>query len=195
MPIPLAGGAESRLNHRRHPNIHICGNPATGKTSLARKIAECSDHLTYIDLGREGKSKGCIEGHDEQLDCDILDYEKLADAMTPDMENGGNVVDWIHADFWEPSSLIDLIVVLTCDNTILFDRYKVRNYGERKIEQNIDSEIMQEIVSETQDYYKGEDASSQSTTLTILKSDTEDDMKSNLSRVKLWVERWQPNPW
>lgn len=192
--MPIVSERE-RVSVRKQPNIHICGNPATGKTTLAKKLATKFEGLSYVDLGKEGMSRGCIEGRDDKLDCDILDYEKLADLMVPDLEKGGKVLDWIHSDLWEPPSLIDLVVVLTCNNTVLFDRYVDRDYNERKIEQNTDSEIMQEIVSETREYYEPEDADEeeQSTKIMVLKSDTDTDMEHNLKSIFDWIEDHKPS--
>lgn len=193
MPTLTSADSTAGSSSRLHPNIHICGNPGTGKTSFARKVAEKFENLNYVDLGKEAKSRGCIESRDDELDCDVVDHDKLAEAMEPELKVGGKVLDWIHADFWNPD-LLDLVVVLTCDNTILFDRYKTRGYNERKIEQNMDSEIMQEIVLETQEYYEGSDAGDggSSTVVTMLKSDTDADMENNLDRISTWIKRWKP---
>lgn len=196
MPFPRAAEAGPGDSVLSHPNIHFCGNPATGKTTLAKKVAEKFDYFEYLDLGREGQDRGCIDGRDEALQCDILDYDKLHDALVPSMRQGGKIVDWIHADFWDPIELVQLVVVLTCDNTVLYDRYKARNYNEKKIEQNIDSEIMQEIVSETREYYESSESEDERHAVPLvmtLKGDSEDDMTKNLESIVSWIEQWHAN--
>jgi DNA-binding MarR family transcriptional regulator len=48
----------------------------------------------------------------------------------------------------------DLVVVLTTDNTILYDRLEKRGYSERKISENIECEIMNVIVEEARESYR-----------------------------------------
>ena len=47
----------------------------------------------------------------------------------------------------------DLIVVLTCDNTILYDRLIARNYKLNKIQENVQCEIMKIVLDEAFDNY------------------------------------------
>lgn len=107
------------------------------------------------------------------------------------MEAGGNIVDYMHAnDFWPQHGLIDLVVTLRTNNTILFDRYKVREYNNKKIEQNIDCEIMNDIGIENKEYYQPENEDASATVVELI-SDDRRDMKRNVDALVEWVGRWQ----
>ena len=106
--------------------------------------------------------------------------------MTPDLQAGGNIIDWMHADFWPLDGTLDLIILLRASNTSLYDRYKSRGYAEQKIQQNLDCEIMNDIGVELEEYL-GEDFSQMKLEL---HSDTEKDMEGNLQTVKAWITNW-----
>lgn len=66
---------------------------------------------------------------------------------------GGNIVEYHGCDFF-PERWFHLVFVIQCDNTILYDRLKKRNYKENKIKENIECEIFQTILEEAQDSYE-----------------------------------------
>ena len=49
--------------------------------------------------------------------------------------------------------MIDLVCVVRCDNKILYDRLKARGYAEKKLQENLDCEIMEVLVQEARDAY------------------------------------------
>lgn len=108
-------------------------------------------------------------------------------------------MDYMHADFWPDTSLIDLVVTMRTDNTTLYDRYTERGYSQRKIEENIDCEIMDVIGAGNREYFGGVDEdgdrtvpdSELTTTLLDLRSDADSDMKANIKILVKWVEKWQ----
>ena len=61
-----------------------------------------------------------------------------------------------------------------------------RNYPEAKLQENLDSEIMEVLLQEARDSYDEE-------IIVELKSDTTDEMESNVERVEAWVEAWRKN--
>lgn len=69
------------------------------------------------------------------------------------MAKGGNLVEYHGCDFF-PERWFQLVFVIQCDNTILYDRLKKRNYKEKKIKENIECEIFQTILEEAYDSYK-----------------------------------------
>lgn len=77
---------------------------------------------------------------------------QLLDFLEPQMSLGGNIVEYHGCDFF-PERWFQLVFVLQCDNTILCDRLKKRNYKEKKIKENIECEIFHTILEEAQDSY------------------------------------------
>jgi adenylate kinase len=77
-----------------------------------------------------------------------------------------------------------LVVVLRADTATLYDRLTARGYGARKLDQNMDAEIMQVLLDEARGAFDEE-------VVVELKSNTMDDLDANVERVALWVEQWK----
>lgn len=61
----------------------------------------------------------------EEFDVPEFDEDMLLDELTPMVENGGYVIDF-HTSSIFPEDWIQLVVLLRCNNTVLFDRLKER---------------------------------------------------------------------
>lgn len=97
--------------------------------------------------------------------------------------DGGYILDWHACDLF-PERWIDLVIVLRCDSTLLYDRLTARGYTGKKLEENMDSEIMQVLLDEARESYKEE-------IVVELKSESTEDVEGNLERVEAWVENWK----
>jgi adenylate kinase len=73
--------------------------------------------------------------------------------------------------------------VLRTDSTLLYDRLVARKYAARKIEENMDAEIMQVLLEEARGAYDGE-------IVVELRSDEVGDLDKNVERMAEWVKRW-----
>jgi adenylate kinase len=58
------------------PNILITGTPGAGKTHFAKEIAEKFD-LKFLEISKIVQENSFTDGFDEQLDCPILDEDKV----------------------------------------------------------------------------------------------------------------------
>lgn len=74
--------------------------------------------------------------------------------------------------------------MLRCDSTTLYDRLTARGYKDKKLEENIDAEIMQVLLDEARESYAEE-------IVVELKSETAEDIEGNLGRIEQWVEQWK----
>lgn len=127
------------------------------------------------------------------------------------MKAGGCLIDW-HACEVFPESWIDLVVVLRVDSTTLYDRLKERyvtcchqlagffspcitalrltgslsNYADAKLQENLDSEIMEVLLQEAREAYDPE-------IVIELTSNSSDEMESNVDRIEAWVKQWISN--
>lgn len=129
----------------------------------------------------------------------------MLDTIEDEVKQGGYIIDWHACDLF-PKSWIDLVVVLRVDSTILYDRLKARfvalpllnifswaganllrlcrNYPENKLQENLDSEIMEVLLQEARDSYNEE-------IVVELRSDDSDEMEANVERIGSWVKQWR----
>ncbi|KAK6541583.1 factor activating pos9 [Orbilia ellipsospora] len=166
------------------PNIIITGTPGTGKSTHCELLAE-STGLKHLSINQIAKDNDCYESFDEELKSWTVDEDKLLDTIEDDVKKGGYIIDWHVCDIF-PKSWIDLVVVLRTDNTLLFDRLKTRDYSDKKIEENIDAEIMQVILEEARDAYDEE-------IVIELQSNESEEIESNVERITSWFEQWKKN--
>jgi adenylate kinase len=96
---------------------------------------------------------------------------------------GGYILDWHACDLF-PERWIDLVIVVRCDSTLLYDRLVARGYKGKKLEENMDSEIMQVLLDEARESYKEE-------IVVELKSESAEDVEGNVERVEEWVKAWK----
>lgn len=74
------------------------------------------------------------------------------DYLEPEMESGGNIVEYHSCDFF-PERWFDAVFVIQCNNTILYDRLQERGYNQPKIKENIECEIFQMVLNEAKESY------------------------------------------
>ncbi|KAJ4987473.1 POS9-activating factor FAP7 [Stagonosporopsis vannaccii] len=169
---------------RKNPNIIITGTPGVGKTTHAEQLARATG-LKHVSVNQIVKDEGFHEGKDEETGSWIVDEDKLLDYLEEQniSETGGCILDWHACDLF-PERWIDLVVVLRCDSTVLYDRLTARGYKDKKLDENMDSEIMQVLLDEAREAYKEE-------IVVELRSDGADDVEGNLERIEQWVENWK----
>ncbi|KAF5524305.1 Adenylate kinase isoenzyme 6-like protein HBR1 [Colletotrichum aenigma] len=167
---------------RASPNIIITGTPGVGKTTHCEELARRSG-LTHLSVNQVVKDRECHEGWDDEFQSWIVDEDKLLDAIEAEVANGGYIIDWHACDLF-PKSWIDLVVVLRVDSTTLYDRLTARKYPEAKLQENLDSEIMEVLLQEARDAFDEE-------IVVELTSNTSDEMETNVSRVEDWLEQWK----
>ncbi|PAV22013.1 P-loop containing nucleoside triphosphate hydrolase [Pyrrhoderma noxium] len=169
---------------RQLPTILITGTPGTGKTTHAQLIAQQSPvPLKHINIGDLVKEKGLHDGFDEEWQSYIVDEDKVLDELEPLASAGGVILDWHTCDVF-PERWIDLVVVLRCDHTQLWERLEKRNYPIKKIQENNESEIMQTVLDEARESYASE-------IVVELKSESTEDLENNVDRVVQWIRSWR----
>lgn len=99
------------------------------------------------------------------------------------MAKGGCIVDFHSVDFF-PERWFDLVLVLRCNNTVLYDRLKERGYGEKKITENVECEIMEVVAQEAKESYA-------EAIVHEVQSESLADMESNAERICSWVQAWK----
>ena len=131
----------------------------------------------------------------------------MVDELEPLVNDGGGLIlDWHTCEAF-PERWIDLVVVLQCNHTQLWDRlearcvvhfllshrslnssttYTFRGYPLKKIQENNEAEIMNVVLEEAREAY-AEDI--------VVRLDSEGitDLESNVSRIVQWIEEWLKN--
>ncbi|KAI9341296.1 AAA domain-containing protein [Pilaira anomala] len=169
---------------RSLPNILVTGTPGTGKTTTSEMIAEVTG-LDHVNVGELVKQKQLHEGYLEEFDTHVLDEDKLLDELEEILKDGGKVVDFHTCEIF-PERWFDLVLVLRTDTSNLYDRMSKRGYNKRKIDENMECEIMQVVLETAHESYAPE-------IVVELPSNTIDDMESNADRVKQWLDAWKVN--
>ncbi|CED83948.1 Predicted nucleotide kinase/nuclear protein involved oxidative stress response [Phaffia rhodozyma] len=178
------------------PNIIVTGTPGTGKTTFCQMLTEIlPPGFKHVNIGDVVKKEGAHTGYDEEWDTYDIDEDKLLDALDPmfpayeDEEDseaylskGGIILDHHTCDMF-PERWADLVLVLRCDNKILWERLESRGYSLMKIQENNEAEIMQTVLDEAREAYPAE-------IIVELPSNEQADMERGLDRVKEWVELW-----
>ncbi|EDO17063.1 hypothetical protein Kpol_530p33 [Vanderwaltozyma polyspora DSM 70294] len=170
------------LSRRLKPNLLITGTPGCGKSTSCELLQRRLSDYKYYNISDFAKEHDCYEGYDEDRKSHIVDEDKLLDELEPLLREGGSIVDW-HVNDVFPERLIDLVVVLRCDNSILYDRLHARKYHDSKIQENLDAEIMGVVLQDAQESYAEE-------IVVELQSDTTEQMEANVDRIVDWVELW-----
>ncbi|MCJ1275662.1 factor activating pos9 [Puttea exsequens] len=166
---------------RTKPNIIITGTPGVGKTSHCELLAKTTG-LKHLSINQIVKDRTCHDGWDEQYKSWIVDEDKLLDFLEDEVLAGGYIIDWHACDLF-PRSWIDLVAVLRTDSTKLYDRLEARQYPENKMQENLDSEIMEVLLEEARESYDEE-------IVVELRSDEVEDIEANVERIEAWVIDW-----
>ena len=180
--IEMAKG-KSKAAPRARPNVLITGTPGTGKSSLAERVAAAAG-MTQYDVSATAKAEKMVEEYDEEMDTHVIDEDAVLDHMEERLgtNDGGFVVDYHSCDLF-PERWFDLVVVLTCDNSTLYDRLEARGYKASKITKNVECEIFQAVVEEARESYAEE-------IVRVCPSNDIEEMEMNEKHVVEWIAAW-----
>ncbi|KAL3105950.1 hypothetical protein niasHT_025007 [Heterodera trifolii] len=138
---------------RRLPNVLVTGTPGTGKSTLAKKVAQ-NVGMEYIDTTSIIKEREFYAEYDAQLDTHVLNEDALLDHLEERFgsDAGGLILDYHCAEMF-PKRWFDLVIILRCATDSLFDRLTERGYSERKRRENLEAEIFGIIAEEANASY------------------------------------------
>jgi adenylate kinase len=128
--------------------ICITGTPGTGKTTLARKIAD-SVNGKIIDGNDIIARYRLSEGNDKVRDCIIIDKNKFVKACLKVCNNKDDIylID-SHLSHHLSSENVSLCIVCKADLKELQNRLSDRKYSKSKIRENLDAEIFDVCLEE-----------------------------------------------
>lgn len=120
---------------------------------------------------------------DDEHDALLLDEDKVVDALDPILAAGGVVVDYHGSDFF-PARFFDRILVLTADTAVLWDRLEARGYGESKVRENVQCEIMRVCADEALSAWPAN-------AVVVAASNTVEDMDACVDATVEWARGWR----
>lgn len=126
--------------------IALTGTPGTGKTTIAKEIAERRG-LTHIDISKMALEVGAVIA--QEVETLVVDQDIIGEKIR-DMDD--IIIDSHFAHVFE----IDLVFVLRCEPKILFERLKRRNYSREKLRENVLAEILDFCVLDALEYHAPE---------------------------------------
>ncbi|KAG6846006.1 hypothetical protein H0H87_011054 [Tephrocybe sp. NHM501043] len=169
---------------RQAPVIVITGTPGTGKSTHAHILAnESPIPLEHINVGEWVKEKDLYDKYDQEWQSYTVNEDRLLDQLEPIVSKGGVILDWHTCEVY-PERWADLVVVLRCDHTKLWERLEKRGYPLKKIQENNEAEIMQVVLEEARSSYPEE-------IVVELSSEGTEDLETNIARIVEWIEIWR----
>lgn len=131
--------------------IIITGTPGTGKSTLAKFLVK---KLSYERLNLHQYYKQLSTTYNKKKQCYDLDEKKVLTLVKKQLKTTkkeGIIID-SHIAHHLPKSLVTMCIVLTCSNLKeLEKRLKKRKYSTEKIRENLDAEIFQVCLTESQE--------------------------------------------
>ena len=168
---------------RYRPNIIITGTPGCGKSTLSSKLNEVKSLKTNLfNISEFAKEEDIFESYDESRKSHVIDEEELLNRLEKPLREGSCIIDW-HCNDIFPERLIDLVIVLKCGTSALYDRLQARKYHDSKIQENIDAEIMSVVLEDALESYDKR-------IVIELPSETEEQIEDNLEKIIAWYKQW-----
>src|SRR3989344_5502388 len=120
--------------------IIVTGNPATGKTTIAKKIAK-QKNLKYIDVNELIKENKLYSYYNEKDKSYVVDVKRLNKFLINLIKKNKKVVLDSHLTHYLPAKYVDECIVTKCNLKELKKRLEKRKYSKEKIRNNLDCEI------------------------------------------------------
>ena len=129
----------------------ITGTPCIGKTSVAHKLSQKLDAL-YVNLTDLATTENLTQGRDEERNSTIVDVVKMKKRLNQiirETEKENIIIDGHYAVHVVPPKLVTLVFVLRRD-PIELKKFMVKSgYSEKKLRENLASEILDVCLVET----------------------------------------------
>ncbi len=125
--------------------LAITGTPATGKSSVAAKLAEITG-WKLVGLNEMAESKSLYSGYDRKRKCKEVDLDAIGKEVARMSSEHVNLIIESHYSQDVPSYLV---IVLRANPGELRSRAKEKGWEHEKTEENVVAEIMEECKIDT----------------------------------------------
>lgn len=121
----------------------LTGTPGTGKTSVSEELRRRG--FDVIDMNEHIRAHGLLGELDAERDTREVDLDLLNDSLEQYRAD-----DAVHLMDSHLSHFMDCraIVVFRCAPSVLAERLEARGYGEAKVRENVQSEVLDVILCE-----------------------------------------------
>jgi adenylate kinase len=124
--------------------IALTGTPGTGKTSISRFLNE--KEIDVIDLNKTAIENNFISGNDEIRNSKIVDLKKIDEYLNKEYKNKNLTI--IEGHLSHLLICIDKVILLRCHPEKLKENLNKKGWGDKKIKENIEAEILDIILCE-----------------------------------------------
>ena len=131
--------------------ICVSGSIGTGKTTYAKRLAR-KLKVRYIDVNKVIQENKLSEGYDKKRKCKIVDIKKLNKVLERIIKESKEslIIDSHMSHFLNPK-FVDYVVITKTSLKKLKNRLKKRKYSKKKIEENLEVEIMDICLNEARE--------------------------------------------
>jgi adenylate kinase len=131
--------------------VALTGTPGTGKTAVATVLR--NQGYSIVELHQLAKENNCIAGIDPQRASELIDVDALDDVIRKCYPSDDLVIFEGHVGHLLKS--MDKVIVLRCHPTELRKRLFKKQWNEKKIQENVDAETLDVILSCAVEYHLG----------------------------------------
>ncbi|MHA1345202.1 MAG: AAA family ATPase [Candidatus Heimdallarchaeaceae archaeon] len=133
--------------------VIITGTPGTGKTTLSKYLSR--EGYSFIEVGKLVKEEKLYDYFDEETDSYVVNDDLLNARLIELIEESSSskplILDGHVIEL--PPSYVTLCIVLRTSIGLLRQRLMDRNYTDEKIEENVEAEIMEVILTDMLNLY------------------------------------------
>lgn len=131
--------------------ICVSGSVCSGKTTYAKELARRLK-ARYVDVNDIIKENKLNESYDRKRKCKIVDIKKLNKVLERMIKGSKEslIIDSHMSHFLNPK-LVDYVVITKTSLKKLKKRLEKRKYNRKKIEENMEVEIMDVCLNEARE--------------------------------------------
>ena len=119
--------------------IIVSGNPATGKTTVAKRVAK-EKNLEYVDVNELIKENKLYSYYSKKDRSYVVDIAKLNRFLIKLIKKNKKIVLDSHLTHYLNPKYVDLCIITKCDLKRLKRRLEKRKYSKQKIKNNLECE-------------------------------------------------------